>query len=285
MPYKILEKRKLADRVYSMVVEAPRLAKVRRAGQFVIVRPKEASERIPLTMVGSDPRGGVKLIFQTVGYTTMELASLEEGGFVHDLVGPLGQPTEIPENGSVVCVGGGIGTAPILPIASALKAAGNRVLGIIGARTRELLILESEMLEVCHELKIATDDGSYGQHGNVCMPLVKMLGDGERFDEIITIGPMMMMKFVVDAARPYQVPVTVSMNPIMIDGTGMCGGCRVTLHRDGKTLTKFACVDGPDFNGYEIDFDEAVSRNRMYADFERRAYEDTCNLLRQGERE
>ncbi|MBO7543584.1 sulfide/dihydroorotate dehydrogenase-like FAD/NAD-binding protein [bacterium] len=273
MPYKILEKRKLADRVYSMVVEAPRLAKVRRAGQFVIVRPKEASERIPLTMVGSDPRGGVKLIFQTVGYTTMELASLEEGGFVHDLVGPLGQPTEIPENGSVVCVGGGIGTAPILPIASALKAAGNRVLGIIGARTRELLILESEMLEVCHELKIATDDGSYGEKGFVTTVLKKELEAG-KVDHVYIVGPIPMMKACAQLVKEYNVPATASLNSIMIDGTGMCGGCRVTV--GGKI--RYTCVDGPEFPADQIDFDELRRRGGIY-----REYEHKCRLRAEEE--
>ena len=273
MPYRILEKTKLADKVYSMVVEAPRLAKVRKAGQFVIVRPREASERIPLTMVGSDPRGGVKLIFQTVGYTTMELASLEAGGFVHDLVGPLGQPTEIPENGSVVCVGGGIGTAPILPIASALKAAGNRVLGIIGARTRELLILENEMREVCHELKIATDDGSYGEKGFVTTVLKKELEAG-KVDHVYIVGPIPMMKACAQLAKEYNVPATASLNSIMIDGTGMCGGCRVTV--GGKI--RYTCVDGPEFPADQIDFDELRRRSGIY-----REYEHKCRLRAEEE--
>ncbi len=256
-----------------MVVEAPRLAKVRKAGQFVIVRPREASERIPLTMVGSDPRGGVKLIFQTVGYTTMELASLEEGGFVHDLVGPLGQPTEIPENGSVVCVGGGIGTAPILPIASALKAAGNRVLGVIGARTRELLILENEMREVCHELKIATDDGSYGEKGFVTTVLKKELEEG-KVDHVYIVGPIPMMKACAELAKEYNVPATASLNSIMIDGTGMCGGCRVTV--GGKI--RYTCVDGPEFPADQIDFDELRRRGGIY-----REYEHKCRLRAEEE--
>lgn len=256
-----------------MVVEAPRLAKVRKAGQFVIVRPREASERIPLTMVGSDPRGGVKLIFQTVGYTTMELASLEAGGFVHDLVGPLGQPTEIPENGSVVCVGGGIGTAPILPIASALKAAGNRVLGIIGARTRELLILENEMREVCHELKIATDDGSYGEKGFVTTVLKKELEAG-KVDHVYIVGPIPMMKACAQLAKEYNVPATASLNSIMIDGTGMCGGCRVTV--GGKI--RYTCVDGPEFPADQIDFDELRRRSGIY-----REYEHKCRLRAEEE--
>ena len=268
MPFRILEKTKLADNVFSMVVEAKRLAQVRKAGQFVIVRPRETSERIPLTMVASDPRGGVKLIFQTVGYTTMELASLEEGGFVHDLVGPLGQPTEIPENGSVICVGGGIGTAPILPIASALKEANNHVLGIIGARTQQLLILENEMREVCHELKIATDDGSYGEKGFVTTILKKELEKGG-VDHVYIVGPIPMMKACAELAKEYGVPATASLNSIMIDGTGMCGGCRVTV--GGKI--RYTCVDGPDFPADKIDFDELRRRSGIY-----REYEHKCRL-------
>ena len=268
MPFRILEKTKLADNVFSMVVEARRLAQVRRAGQFVIVRPKENSERIPLTMVGSDPRGGVKLIFQTVGYTTMELASLEAGGFVHDLVGPLGQPTEIPLNGSVICVGGGIGTAPILPIASALKEAGNHVLGIIGARTYPLLILENEMREVCHELKIATDDGSYGEKGFVTTILKKELEKGG-VDHVYIVGPIPMMKACAELAKEFNVPATASLNSIMIDGTGMCGGCRVTV--GGKI--RYTCVDGPEFPADKIDFDELRRRSGIY-----REYEHKCRL-------
>ncbi|MBP5627046.1 sulfide/dihydroorotate dehydrogenase-like FAD/NAD-binding protein [bacterium] len=273
MPYRILEKTKLADKVYSMVVEAPRLAKVRKAGQFVIVRPKETSERIPLTMVSSDPRGGVKLIFQTVGYTTMELSSLKEGAFVHDVVGPLGQPTEIPENGRVVCVGGGIGTAPILPIASALKAAGNRVKGIIGARTRELLILENEMREVCHELMIATDDGSYGEKGFVTTVLKKELESGN-VDHVYIVGPIPMMKACAELAKEYNVPATASLNSIMIDGTGMCGGCRVTV--GGKI--RYTCVDGPEFPADQVDFDELRRRSGIY-----REYEHKCRLRAEEE--
>ena len=284
--YRILDRKELNSTVTMLEIEAPLVARKAKAGQFIILRVDEDGERVPFTVYQTDiSRGSVSIIFQVLGATTKKLNSKRAGEYLSDFVGPLGIPTDTAGKERVCVIGGGVGCAIALPIARAFKDNGTDVTSIIGFRNRGLIILEKEFQAVSDKFFLMTDDGSYGQHGNVCMPLVKMLGDGERFDEIITIGPMMMMKFVVDAARPYQVPVTVSMNPIMIDGTGMCGGCRVTLHRDGKTLTKFACVDGPDFNGYEIDFDEAVSRNRMYADFERRAYEDTCNLLRQGERE
>ena len=284
--YRILDRKELNSTVTLLEIEAPLVAKKAKAGQFIILRVDEDGERVPFTVYHTDiSRGSVSIIFQVLGATTKKLNGKRTGEYLSDFVGPLGIPTDTAGKDRVCVIGGGVGCAIALPIARAFKDNGTDVTSIIGFRNRGLIILEKEFQAVSDKFFLMTDDGSYGQHGNVCMPLVKMLGDGERFDEIITIGPMMMMKFVVDAARPYQVPVTVSMNPIMIDGTGMCGGCRVTLHRDGKTLTKFACVDGPDFNGYEIDFDEAVSRNRMYADFERRAYEDTCNLLRQGEKE
>ena len=273
MPYKILEKKKLSEQVFMMVVEAPRLAKVRKAGQFVIVRPRENSERIPLTMVGSDPRGGIKLIFQTVGYTTMELAHLEEGESVHDVTGPLGQPTEIPEKASVICVGGGIGTAPILPIAQALKEAGNRVLGIIGARTKDLLILEDEMRSVCHELRVATDDGSYGEKGFVTNLLRAELEKGMTA-HVFIVGPIPMMKACAEITKEFNVPATASLNSVMIDGTGMCGGCRVTV--GGKI--RYTCVDGPEFPAAEVDFDELRRRSGIY-----REYEHKCRLRAEEE--
>jgi NAD(P)H-flavin reductase len=273
MPYRILEKKKLADQVYYMVLEAPRLAKKRLAGQFVMVRPRENSERIPLTMVSSCPGGGVALIFQTVGYTTMELASLEVGDSVRDLLGPLGRPTDIPVNGSCVCVGGGIGTAPLLPIAAALKEAGNRVLGILGARTRELLILEKEMREACHEVTIATDDGSYGEKGLVTAPLRRELEKGG-VDHVFIVGPIPMMKACAGLTKEFGVPATCSLNSIMIDGTGMCGGCRVSV--GGKT--RYTCVDGPEFPAAEIDFDELRRRSGLY-----REHEHVCRLRAQEE--
>ena len=284
--YRILDRKELNSTVTMLEIEAPLVARKAKAGQFIILRVDEDGERVPFTVYQTDiSRGSVSIIFQVLGATTKKLNSKRAGEYLSDFVGPLGIPTDTTGKERVCVIGGGVGCAIALPIARAFREHGTNVTSIIGFRNRGLIILEKEFQAVSDKFFLMTDDGSYGRHGNVCMPLVKMLGDRERFDEIITIGPMMMMKFVVDAARPYQVPVTVSMNPIMIDGTGMCGGCRVTLHRDGKTLTKFACVDGPDFNGYEIDFDEAISRNRMYADYERRAYENTCNLLRQGERE
>ena len=273
MPCKIIEKKKLADQVYYMVLEAPRLAKKRLAGQFVIVRPRENSERIPLTMVSSDPKGGVALIFQTVGYTTMELAKLEVGESVHDVLGPLGCPTKIPSNGSCVCVGGGIGTAPLLPIASALKEAGNHVLGILGARTKELLILEEEMRSACQEVKIATDDGSYGEKGLVTNLLRTELEKGG-VDHVYIVGPIPMMKACAELTKEFNVPATASLNSIMIDGTGMCGGCRVSV--GGKT--RYTCVDGPEFPAAEIDFDELRRRSGLY-----REHEHVCRLRAQEE--
>ena len=284
--YRILDRKELNSTVTLLEIEAPLVARKAKAGQFIILRVDENGERVPFTVYRTDiARGSVSIIFQVLGATTKKLNCKRSGEFISDFVGPLGIPTDTSGKKRVCVIGGGVGCAIALPIARAFRENGTEVTSIIGFRNRGLIILEQEFRAVSDRMFLMTDDGSYGKHGNVCMPLVRMLGEGEKFDEIITIGPMMMMKFVVDAARPYQVPVTVSMNPIMIDGTGMCGGCRVTLHRGGETLTKFACVDGPDFNGYEIDFDEAISRNRMYADFERRAYENTCNLLRQGERE
>ena len=214
-----------------------------------------------------------------VGSTTRRLAEKQEGDFLQDFVGPLGVATHLEGLKKVCIVGGGVGCAIALPIAEALHEMGAEVTGIIGFRSRDLLILEEEFKSCSDTLRIMTDDGSYGEQGNVTAPLREMLEAGEKFDMIITIGPLVMMKFVVATAKPFGTPVTVSMNPIMVDGTGMCGGCRLTLNIDGKRVTKFACVDGPDFNGYEIDFDEAMSRGRMYGAFERHKYEETCNLF------
>ena len=282
--YKILERKELNRNVTQLVIEAPRVAKKAKAGQFIILRVHENGERVPFTIYDADPeKGTVSIIFQVLGATTKKLDQKRAGESVCDFAGPLGIPTDTEGKRRVCIIGGGVGCAIALPIARAFKKHGAHVTSIIGFRNSDLIILKDEFRACSDVCRIMTDDGSYGEHGNVCMPLVEMLGAGEHFDEIMTVGPMMMMKFVVEAARPYHTPVVVSMNPIMIDGTGMCGGCRVTLNRDGKRLTKFACVDGPDFTGYEIDFDEAISRNRMYNDFERRAYEDTCNLLNKGE--
>ncbi len=278
--YRIVKKKPLNNTVVELHVEAPLVAAKAQPGQFIILRATEDGERIPLTVAGVDKTlGTVKIIYQIVGATTKKLSFKEEGDYITDFVGPLGVPTHLDGLRKVCIVGGGVGCAIAMPIAEKLHEMGAEVTSVIGFRNRDLLILEDKFRACSDRLFVVTDDGSYGERGNVTMPLAKMLADGENFDMIITIGPLIMMKFVVETARPYGVPVTVSMNPVMIDGTGMCGGCRLTLNVDGKKVTKFACVDGPDFNGYEVDFDEAMSRGRMYADFERHAYEDTCNLL------
>ena len=279
--YKILEKRSLNETVTLMDIEAPLVAAKAQAGQFIILRVDENGERIPLTVAGFDrEKGSVRIIFQIVGATTHKLNCKQKGEFIEDFVGPLGLPTRTDGLKKVCIIGGGVGCAIALPVAEKLKSEGCEVTSVIGFRSKELLILEDEFRNCSDRLFVMTDDGSYGEHGNVCAPLNRMLEANERFDEIITIGPLIMMKFVVEAARPYNIPCTVSMNPIMIDGTGMCGGCRLTLLRDGERIVKFACVDGPDFNGYEVDFDEAMSRGSMYRDFERHAYEEQCNLFK-----
>ena len=275
--FKIVKKRELNPTVTEMVIEAPLIAKKAKAGQFIIIRAKEDSERIPLTIAHYDAAAGtVAIIFQIVGAGTMQLNSLKEGEYVHDLVGPLGKATEIEGLKNVCVVGGGVGCAIALPVAQALKAQGTKVTGIIGFRNKDLVILEDEFRACCDELIIMSDDGSYGQKGVVTMPLEEKIKAGANFDEVITIGPLIMMKFVVKTTKPNNVKTVVSMNPIMVDGTGMCGGCRLTV--GGKT--KFACVDGPDFDGFEVDFDEAMHRGTMYRDFEAHAREAECNLLK-----
>lgn len=279
--YRIVRKRILNPTVTQMEIDAPLVARKAKPGQFIILRVNDEGERIPLTVAGTNPdEGTVKIIFQVVGATTELLNSLNEGEFIQDFVGPLGVPTHTDNIKKVCIIGGGVGCAIAMPVAEEFHRLGAEVTNIIGFRNKDLLILEDEFKKFSDRLVVMTDDGSYGRHGNVTVPLKEMLEAGERFDMIITIGPLIMMKFVVAAAKPFDIPVTVSMNPIMIDGTGMCGGCRITLVRDGERITKFACVDGPDFNGYEIDFDEAMSRGRMYFDFERHAHKSTCNLLK-----
>jgi ferredoxin--NADP+ reductase len=279
--YKIAKKKVLNPTVTELHIEAPLVANKARPGQFIILRVDEEGERIPLTVAGvNKEKGTVKIIFQIVGGTTKKLSYKEEGEYIQDFVGPLGVATHLDGLKKVCIVGGGVGCAIAMPIAEALHGMGAEVTSIIGFRNKDLVILEDEFRACSDKLRIMTDDGSYGEAGNVTLPLGQMLEAGETFDMIITIGPLIMMKFVVATAKPYGTPVTASMNPVMIDGTGMCGGCRLTLNVDGKKVTKFACVDGPDFNGYEIDFDEAMSRGRMYSDFERHAYEDSCNLFR-----
>ena len=278
--YRIVNRQELNSTVTLMDIEAPLVAKKAEAGQFIILRVDSEGERIPLTVAGYDrEKGTVRIIFQTVGATTKKLNSKQEGDFISDFVGPLGKATNTDGLKKVCIVGGGVGCAIALPVAQKLKALGCDVTSIIGFRSKDLLILENDFYKSSSRLFVVTDDGSYGGHGNVCIPLTKMLEAGERFDEVIAIGPLVMMKFVVEAVRPYGIPCTVSMNPIMIDGTGMCGGCRLSLVKDGKRVTEFACVDGPDFNGYEVDFDEAMKRSGIYRDFERHAYEKACNLF------
>lgn len=274
--YKIVYKKELNSTVTLMDIEAPLVAKKAEPGQFIILRVDKDGERIPLTVAGYDREAGtVRIIFQTVGATTKLLGAKREGECVEDFVGPLGVATKLDGLKKVCIVGGGVGCAIALPIARKLHEMGCRVRSIIGFRSRDLIILEDEFRAVSDDLTIMTDDGSAGRQGVVTLPLKEAIEGGERFDEVITIGPLIMMKFVVETTRPYQIPTTVSMNPIMIDGTGMCGGCRLTV--GGKT--KFACVDGPDFNGFEVDFDSAMSRSAMYRDFERHAYDKACNLL------
>ncbi len=279
--YKIVRKKELNPTVTQMEIEAPLVAKKAKPGQFIILRVDAEGERIPLTVAGCNLEDGtVKIIFQIVGSTTAKLNHKQEGEYIEDFVGPLGRATETEGIKKVCIVGGGVGCAIALPVAQEFHRLGVEVTSIVGFRSKDIVILEDEFKACSDKMVLMTDDGSYGRHGNVTVPLKEMLEAGEKFDEIITIGPLIMMKFVVATAKPFNIPVTVSMNPIMIDGTGMCGGCRLTLNVDGKRVTKFACVDGPDFNGYEIDFDEAMLRGRMYFDFERHMHEETCNLFK-----
>ena len=282
--YRIVNKKVLNPSVTMMEIEAPFVAKKAEPGQFIILRVDEEGERIPLTVAGYDrEKGTVKIIFQIVGATTTKLNALSVGDCLSDFAGPLGMPTHTEEIKKVLIVGGGVGCAIALPVAQKFHELGAEVTSVIGFRNREILILEDEFKAVSDKLYVMTDDGSYARQGNVCVPIGEMLAGGEKFDKVIAIGPLVMMKFVVEAVKPYGIPCDVSMNPIMIDGTGMCGGCRLTLNVNGEKITKFACVDGPDFNGYEVDFDEAMSRSAMYRDFERHKYEDACNLFRKAE--
>ncbi len=278
--YRIVTKKSLNPTVTMMEIEAPFVAAKAKPGQFIILRVDEDGERIPLTIAGYNrEKGTVKIIFQIVGATTLKLNHKNEGEYIQDFAGPLGVATNLDDLNNVCIVGGGVGCAIALPIAQELNRRGCKVTSIIGFRNKDLVILEDEFRECSEDTIVMTDDGSYGREGNVCVPLNEMFEGGKTFDKIITIGPLIMMKFVVAASKPTGIPCVVSMNPIMIDGTGMCGGCRLTLNVNGEKITKFACVDGPDFNGYEVDFDEAMSRARMYNDFERHAYEETCNLF------
>lgn len=275
--YRIVQKKILNPTVTLMEIEAPLVAKKAEPGQFIILRVDETGERIPLTIADFDrEKGTVTIIFQIVGGTTERLNHKEAGDFIQDFVGPLGVATHTEGLKKVCIVGGGVGCAIALPIAKKLHQQGCAVTSVIGFRSKDLLILEDEFRAASDKLYVMTDDGSYGRHGNVCVPLEEMFAEGETFDQVITIGPLIMMKFVVAAVKPTGIPCVVSMNPIMIDGTGMCGGCRLTV--GGKT--KFACVDGPDFDGHEVDFDEAMHRGTMYCDFEAHAREAECELLK-----
>ena len=284
MKYEIIDKEILNPTVIRMRIHAPLVARKAEAGQFIILRTDEDGERIPLTVAGySREQGWVEIIFQVVGATTEQLSHMKIGEALCDFVGPLGVPTELDGIDRALVVGGGVGCAIALPIAHALKEKGARVTSIIGFRSHDLVILEEEFRAVSEETILMTDDGSLGQAGNVTLPIKELLAAGEHFDRIIAIGPLVMMKYAVEAVRPYPIPITVSMNPIMIDGTGMCGGCRLTLvNEDGTREVRFACVDGPDFDGRLVDFDEAIRRSKMYSSFERHAHSEACNLYRGG---
>ena len=274
--YQIIGKKSLNPTVTQMEILAPFVAKKALPGQFIILRVNEDGERIPLTIAGYDrEKGTVTIIFQIVGAGTEMLNHKKVGDSIPDFVGPLGKPTHTQGLKKVCVVGGGVGCAIALPVARALHEQGAQVTSIIGFRNKDLVILEEEFKACSNDFHMMTDDGSYGRQGNVCVPLKELLEKGEQFDEVITIGPLIMMKFVCAATKEYGVKTIASMNPIMIDGTGMCGGCRLTVGGE----MKFACVDGPEFDGHLIDFDEAMSRSRTYSDFERREREDTCNLF------
>ena len=267
---RIIAKKELAFNTTLYEVEAPDVARKAKPGQFVVVRADETGERIPLTIADFDgEKGTVTLVALAVGKTTKKLSSLKEGDAILDLAGPLGNPAEMVENGTVVCIGGGLGIAPIYPIARELKARGNKVVSIIGARSASLLFWEDRMKEASDELHVVTDDGSRGRKGFAVHPLMEMVNSGIKVDRVIIIGSAIMMKVTADATRPHGIRTIVSLNPIMVDGTGMCGSCRVTV--GGKT--KFACVDGPEFDGHEVDFDELMARLKMYAAEEKLADE------------
>ncbi|MCE5343648.1 MAG: sulfide/dihydroorotate dehydrogenase-like FAD/NAD-binding protein [Eubacteriales bacterium] len=274
--FEITAKQELNPTVVKITVSAPRIARKAEPGQFVILRAKAESERIPLTIADSDSEAGtITLIFQVVGAGTMELGSLVQGESLTDLAGPLGNPTHTDGLHKVCVVGGGVGCAIALPVAKKLHELGVVVHSVVGFRTKDLVMLEDEFRSVSDEMRMMTDDGTYGQKGLVTTALEELINAGNRYDEVIAIGPLVMMKFVSLTTKKYGIKTVVSMNPIMIDGTGMCGGCRLTV--GGQT--KFACVDGPDFDGHLVDFDEALSRAGMYREFEQRARETACRLF------
>jgi len=266
--YEILRKEVLAPRVCTYVIRAPEVARSRKAGQFVIIRPRQDSERIPLTIADGDEES-ITLVVQEVGKTTAMMADMQVGESMADVCGPLGKPTHIENVGTIVVVGGGIGIAPAHPIAQALKAAGNTVISILGARNKDLLIMEEEMRRASHEVLVYTDDGSYGTKGFVTHALQSILDSGRTVNQVVAIGPAIMMKMICKVTQSVGIPTLVSLNTIMIDGTGMCGGCRVTV--DGNA--QFVCVDGPEFDGHKVDFDLMMRRQAMYTDQEKTSYE------------
>lgn len=273
--FKILRKEELSPNVYAMDIEAPRVAKKAQAGQFIVLRVDEKGERIPLTIADFNRETGkILIVFQVIGASTMQLAALKEGDSLLDFVGPLGQPSIIKKMGTVVTVGGGIGVAPTYPIARAMKEAGNKVIAIMGAKTKDILIMEEEMKAVTDEVVVTTDDGSYGIKGFVTNAVQMLVERGEKIDQITAIGPVIMMKSVADATRDLGIPTVVSLNPIMVDGTGMCGCCRVQVGGE----TKFACVDGPEFDGHLVDFKGLMSRQRMYHDQEAEGKDHVCRI-------
>ena len=278
--YRIVKKQVLNPTVTLMEIDAPLVAKSAEPGQFIILRVDEEGERIPLTVADFDrEKGTVTIIFQIVGATTEKLNHKEEGEFICDFAGPLGKPTETEGLKKVAVVGGGVGCAIAFPVAKKLHDIGCEVHSIVGFRNKDLVILEDEFRANSSKFVLMSDDGSCGEKGLVTDALRKLIESGEKYDRVITIGPLIMMKFVCKLTKEFEIPTVASMNPIMIDGTGMCGGCRLTV--GGKT--KFACVDGPEFDGHEIDFDEAMARGAMYKPFERHAHEETCNLFKLGE--
>ncbi len=272
----IVEKQALNNTVCRMVVSAPLIAKKAQPGQFVIVRPQDDSERIPLTISDYDrERGTITIVFQIVGGGTKQLNALQEGDSIKDFVGPLGKASELEGLKKVAVVGGGVGCAIAYPVAKKLHQLGATVHSVVGFRNKDLVILEREFSDVSNVYKIMTDDGSYGEKGLVTQALQQLIDEGNTYDEVVAIGPLIMMKFVAELTRRHNIKTTVSMNPVMVDGTGMCGGCRLTV--GGQT--KFACIDGPDFDGHEVDFDEAMKRGGVYRAFEQHMREDDCNLL------
>jgi NAD(P)H-flavin reductase len=268
--FPVIYRETLAAKIHLFEIEAAAVAAKARAGQFVVVRIDEKGERIPLTLADWDAKkGSVTVVFMEVGATTFRLALLKAGDSIADLVGPLGTPTHIEKFGTVICVAGGVGAAPVLPIARALKQKGNKIISILGARSENLLFWEDRLRDVSHRLIVTTDDGTYGRKGVVTEPLKELLEGGEKIDRVIAIGPSIMMKFCAQTTRPFGVKTIVSLNPIMVDGTGMCGCCRVSV----GGATKFACVDGPDFDGHQVDWDLLFARQRTYLSEEKRSFE------------